>query len=388
MPCPLSSWAARPEGNIPISLTKSAQATLQDERGFVNKAALRRELFRVHHKLQRGFQAYKRNTGSSHPNDRRAQTRRETGSLELTDDSGSLWYGTIQVGTPAVEYVGHTRYDTSKSSTAKKVGRAFSLAYGDGSTVKGDIFTDTATKQAVGSAKSYSTGFAKSQFTPDGLMGMAFPQISEFNSNPVFQTLVAQKEPTVSQFSFKLSQSGSELYLGGVNHKLYKGLISHVPVIEKVSIFKLSLENNFEAARQGFWQVSLDAVNVDGEATSTGLSAIIDTGTTLVLGDSDSVNSLYATIPGAVDASSTIGEGFWSFPCNNVPNVSLTFAGRSFAISPETFNLGPVSTNSPNCVGAIASTDTTFWIVGDVFLQNVYTVFDVGNSSVGFATLA
>ena len=30
----------------------------------------------------------------------------------------------------------------------------------------------------------------------------------------------------------------------------------------------------------------------------------------------------------------------------------------------------------------------TFWLIGDVFLQNVYTVFDLGNNVIGFADLA
>lgn len=29
-----------------------------------------------------------------------------------------------------------------------------------------------------------------------------------------------------------------------------------------------------------------------------------------------------------------------------------------------------------------------FWVVGGIFLQNVYTVFDQGNTQVGFAELA
>lgn len=31
--------------------------------------------------------------------------------------------------------------------------------------------------------------------------------------------------------------------------------------------------------------------------------------------------------------------------------------------------------------------DIDFWIVGDVFLQNVYTAWDVGSNRIGFATL-
>ena len=37
---------------------------------------------------------------------------------------------------------GHKLYNTSASSTAKDLGKTFSLAYGDGSTVQGEQYTD------------------------------------------------------------------------------------------------------------------------------------------------------------------------------------------------------------------------------------------------------
>jgi len=40
---------------------------------------------------------------------------------------------------------GHTLYNPSSSSTAKAVGKSFSLSYGDGSTVSGKQYKDTVT---------------------------------------------------------------------------------------------------------------------------------------------------------------------------------------------------------------------------------------------------
>jgi Eukaryotic aspartyl protease len=36
---------------------------------------------------------------------------------------------------------------------------------------------------------------------------------------------------------------------------------------------------------------------------------------------------------------------------------------------------------------ALTGRDTAFWVLGDVFLQNVYTAWDVGNGRIGFADL-
>jgi len=89
----------------------------------------------------------------------------------------------------------------------------------------------------------------------------------------------------------------------------------------------------------------------------------------------------------------------------------MNVGGKEVSISPATFVLGPASQYSDLCIAG-ASADPTltgsefgsplffvtektdlghdieFWILGDVFLQNVYTAWDVGGSRIGFATLA
>lgn len=325
--------------------------------------------------------------------------------LPLTDDAGQLWHGTISVGTPPVNYTvdfdtgssdlflpgpnctkncdGHTVYDPSKSSTSTALsGATFELDYGDGSSVKGVQYTDavtiaglTATNQTLGAANIYSDGFNSTNFPPDGLMGMAFQSISVYNSPPFFQTLVSSNVAAQPVFAFKLAGNGSELFLGGTNSAMYTGDFTYVPVTE-----------------QGYWQVNMDGVSVGGNQAVSTTSSIIDTGTTLIVGDKNGVAAIYNAIPGAKDASSTVGDGFWTVPCSafDSANVSLTFGGTSFPLSTPTWNLGTVSDGSTDCIGGIVAGDVdgSGWIIGDVFLQNVYTAFDLGNTRVGFATLA
>jgi cathepsin D len=114
--------------------------------------------------------------------------KRQTGSDPLQDADSELWFGEISVGstTFTVDFdtgssdlflpgkdcdstcSGHTIYT---AEGAKDAGQNFQLQFGDGSTVNGEVFTDsvtvaglTASPQALGSAKVYSEGFQKSQF--------------------------------------------------------------------------------------------------------------------------------------------------------------------------------------------------------------------------------
>ncbi|ETW79235.1 aspartic peptidase [Heterobasidion irregulare TC 32-1] len=393
---------ASPSTGVAIPIAK--RSTFHAADGSINATALSGRVRHSVAKIQKGFETYEKNTGSPHPlaAGLSEKAKRATGSDALTDDDAELWYGSISVGTPAVTFTvdfdtgssdlflpgpscttncdGHTKYTPSSSSTAVDLKKTFSLEYGDGSTVSGEQYTDTvsiagltATKQTLGAAKKYSTGFASDEFPADGLLGMAFKSLSDYNANPLFQSLAAQGKTTSSVFSFKLASSGSELYLGGKNSNLYTGSITYTPVTDA-----------------SYWQVDMDGLAVDGTSVLSTTAAIIDTGTTQIVGDPDSVATVYDQISGAVSAPQ-YGDGIYTIPCSFNTPITLTFNGKDFAVDPSTFNLGPVSSGSSTCVGGLASDSSLtdeFWIVGDVFLQNVYTVFDVANTQVGFAALA
>jgi len=153
-----------------------------------------------------------------------------------------------------------------------------------------------------------------------------------------------------------------------VNSALYTGSFTYTPVTE-----------------QGFWTISGDAINANGADIITNFPAIVDTGTSYILGDAATVGQFYSAL-NATD----VGNGFYTLPCNAMPNVSITIGGKAFPLSAETFNLGSYDTSGEACVGAILATGSLgdIWILGDTFLRNVYSVFDIGNLRVGFAVLA
>ncbi|KAL5527800.1 hypothetical protein ACEPAG_6601 [Sanghuangporus baumii] len=386
-----------------ISLIKRSSVV---KNGVVNMNGLQSHIQQVQGKITRGLTNYEKNTGEVHPNYRNTTTttrKRDSGTVALTDDDNELWQGNIQVGTPPVQFAvdfdsgssdlflpgpdcgqtcqGHTIYDPSKSSTSQDAGQNFQLAFGDGSTVQGEQFTDTvaiggltATNQAVGASTQYSDGFEAANFPPDGLMGMAFQSISEFNKAPVFQSLLAQQQTTQGAFGFTLLEtSDSELFIGGVDTSKISGDLTFTPVTQ-----------------EGFWQISVDGADVGGQSVSGAQDAIVDTGTSLLIADTQTVSNIIQAVPGAQDAAQTVGQGFFTFPCDSAPdNIALTLGGKQFTLSGDSINLGQAAEGSSDCVSGIIADDSQgFWILGDVFLRNVYTSFDVDNSQVGFGDLA
>lgn len=247
---------------------------------------------------------------------------------------------------------GHKVFNTAASSTAVDQRKKFTTSFGDGSSVNGEIFKDTvslgglvATGQAVVAATQYSAGFAIADSPPDGLLGMAFESIAQTALPPVFQTLVSESKTTSSVFGFTLLDNGGELFLGGTDTTAFTGSLTFAPLIV--------------TNPPAFWEISAQSVSVGTTKVVTrAQDAIVDTGTTLLIVDPTSATEIYAKIPGARSATNTVGEGFFTIPCNEIPtDVSFTVGGKAFTLSADTLNFGPVSEGSNSCVGGIMGAD-------------------------------
>ncbi|KAH9000987.1 acid protease [Lactarius deliciosus] len=393
-----------PRFGFAIPISKRTQ--LHDVNGFVDIAKLQRGVRHSITKFHHGFQAYQQNTGTRHPSAPlvKRSEKRSTGHETIVEP---YWYGSISVGTPAKTFTvnfdtgssdlflpsstcdsscnGHILYDTSESSTAYDSEAPFVLQYGDGSAVRGTLYADdvsiggyAAKNQTFGGATSYADGFTYPGWLPDGLLGLGFPSLSGYGAMPLFHSLVAQGVLPTNSFGL----CPSELYIGGTNDQLYKGDFTYVPVTREVRLWKEVLRFDInDPTLQGYWQTNIDGIYLGGQKIVDTTNAIIDSGTAMILGNSKTVQAFYDQIPG----SYPIGDGYYSVPCLFGSEISFQFGASSFTLQPRTFNLGRSDDPTACAGGIVANDDFGFWILGDVFLENVYTEFDVGNKRIGFA---
>jgi hypothetical protein len=94
---------------------------------------------------------------------------------------------------------------------------------------------------------------------------MAFPSLSNMNQDPFFTTAFKQGSVPSNEFALYLNSTGSELFLGGTNSKLYSGTIEYHTI----------------SSSSGFWQIGGAKAVVNGATSNSGFETIIDSGTSI-----------------------------------------------------------------------------------------------------------
>ncbi|KAG5279562.1 hypothetical protein AALO_G00079130 [Alosa alosa] len=337
-----------------------------------------------------------------------APTSAPTPAEKLTNFMDAQYFGEISIGTPPQDFkvlfdTGssnlwvpsihcsfldiacwlHHRYNSKKSSTFAKNGTKFAIKYGRGS-LSGFISEDVVNLAGVNvpgqqfgeAVQQPGITFAVARF--DGVFGMGYPTISVEKVTPVFDQIMAKKLIPQNVFSFYLNRNpkapvGGELMLGGTDKQYYDGELHYVNV-----------------TRKAYWQIKMDAVDVGNQLTlcKDGCQAIVDTGTSLMVGPTQEVRALHRAI-GALPL--LMGE-YW-IECSKIPTlpvISFNLGGKLFNLTGEDYILQESQMGAKICLSGFMAMDIPppagpLWILGDVFIGRYYSVFDRDHDRVGFA---
>jgi len=321
-------------------------------------------------------------------------------SVPIEDYQNAQFYGPIKVGGQSFEVIfdtgsanvwvpgkscgfftcyRHPRYDEAKSTSFEKDGRKYSVQYGSGP-VEGVFAKDTVSVGSIDVKGQVFAEVSKVSFGPlnlafalgkfDGLLGLGWNSISEYNIPTPFENMVTQKLIAEPVFAFYLQNDASkkgELIFGGVDKSHYTGELVDVPLTS-----------------ESYWQVSLDSLSFGDSSIVSSQKAIIDSGTSLLAGPKQAVDALAKQ----AGATSVMGKEY-SIDCSklsSLPDLKIVLGGKDFTLSSEDYVLQV----SGQCLFAFIGMDVPpprgpLWIMGDVFMRKYYCVFDYGNKQMRIA---
>lgn len=377
---------AEPLFNIKLSKTTSTNINVYDYAKYTKKAALNKYSKLISNNRRRHY---------------RRAPKQDT--IILKDEQNDIgYYGKITIGDQDFNIIfdtgssnlfvpnkdcisttctNHNKFDSAKSKTFTFAGNPWSIKFGIGSasgiTGIDDIkIGDFVIKQQIfGLANEMSDDNAN--FIPDGVLGLAFDNLNTMNTSTLVSALIKKNE-IKPIFSFHLSRAldfddQGTFTLGGVDDSKFTGKINFNKVIYPTS------------ATVGLWQINVDDVIVDDQPISfIERSAIIDTGTSNILMPEDDAAKVHNLIPGAKYVTES---KLYIIPSNSTTIISFKFGGIVYPIQSKDLCISPV--DSFHCISTILPIkilDATTWLIGVPFLKNVYSVYDMNNKSVGFAT--
>lgn len=137
--------------------------------------------------------------------------------------------------------------------------------------------------------------------------------------------------------------------------------------------------------RYGASDLAADGVTVTGYQTEDSM-AIVDTGTSFLMIPTSVFDYLSGILNSQAGVWST-WDGYLYGSCDpaDYESLHLYIEGNYYEIPPATFVLTDFNLTETLCYLAIAENPYGFWILGDTFINNYYSIFDEDSDRMGFA---
>ncbi|TVY29176.1 putative aspartic-type endopeptidase [Lachnellula hyalina] len=327
-------------------------------------------------------------------------------TVELLVDTGSSDTWAVQTGFTCTDF--QTGVPTSEavcgfgpvytpSSTFKRIpNETLSIEYGDHETAHGVFGTEKVTVGGITVDQQIAV-VTEAMWSGDrvtsGIIGLAYPAITEaFSRNhtrtpydPIFTSMFKAKLISNNYFSLIIERniSGPAGYLsfGGVPPIAFTQNFTATPImITTIPGYPKAVD---------FYTINIDRMQVNGKPIPTSggsaIEYIIDSGTTL--------NYIPSSVAKAINAAYeppakySAAGGAYVVPCNAMPPaVSVDIGGTAFPINPLDMIIqmaNDTCVSTWNDGGPSISHD--LYILGDAFMKNVVSLFDVGAASMQFA---
>lgn len=333
--------------------------------------------------------------------------------VDFFNQTDLQWYGDITIGTPpqtltvvfdtgsfdleiASTFCGsacsnQVQFDSSKSTTYKDLGRNSSISFATGVGVDPVVNDDYVLELRSGRDTVSVGGIAVQNLD----LFLITNQTAQFNIDPfsgiqglgsqassLFSGLVNEGLPAL--FSMLLtaeSVGGAELTLGGIDDSKFNGPLVY---------------SNLSPLADGQWALLSSSITVNGESPAQlkkTRNVIFDSGTSNVLFDTQTTEAMYALISPNIKPFAA-EPGAYGLPCNQISDlpaeISLTFTsqlGKPFnlTIPSSELNVGPFQSDTSICQTLINAFDG-LELVGGSLLKHWYSVWDIENQRMGFAS--
>ncbi|KAL9057555.1 MAG: hypothetical protein Q9162_002288 [Coniocarpon cinnabarinum] len=328
-------------------------------------------------------------------------TKKPFASSTLSDDSHNFPGVKVKIGdsddeVPAMLDSGSTAFwvksseFSSKPSSLDMKDNTFSLIYGGGwNKVSGNVASD---KINLGGDLDFDHDFgwadSVSQDSMTGTLGFGLGTSDGDSFSGGWKWLQDKLSPPVIglRMQRKLGAAGGndlvegQVDWGGPDPKYLDQGIDYEPVTTQ------------SGGDYSFWNVKYNGIHVDGQdqGVDTSQDILLDTGTSTLSLKSDDAQKVNKALGGGKEVPGDGTGTQYTVPCNlDSHTLKVGIAGNYYEVPGYAITNGNVpGEDMSTCLSTISgSGDDGQLILGQVFLQSVYTVWDYENKQVGFASV-